>query len=251
MNIKKFAAYRAKADVVKIDISAFCAEVAVVASEGDKLYIEHSKKFFPHFAENDGTVTMRQLKGPFWNQKRTTIIVHVPECAVPSMNVNILKGNIKIDGGIYGDVQLGGKQLKAEVYNSTFENLTIKADELDVCADGITVKNLANATAADGRVEFDKTFCKKAECRIKKGNIGLCNSACDFALLNSDEGNIAASMVGAESDYTISLKGAAVSGKNNHSSSGKSIKARAERGSVVLDFSKNSLFDDELGEAQA
>lgn len=238
MKNRRFATYRAKADVVKVDIGAYCADVTVVSSEGQRLYIEFSKNLFPHFAESDGIVTLRQLKGPLWRVKRTEIIVHVPECTVPDVRIDVLKGKVEFKDGIYNDADIYGRQVKAAIFNSTFENLTIKADELDVCAGGITVKNLANAFAADGRVEIDAAFCKKAECRVKKGNIGFCNSACDFALLNSEEGNIAASMVGKESDYTISLAGAAVSGNENLSSSGKSIKARAARGSVVLDFNK-------------
>ncbi len=248
---RRMATYRAKADVVKIDLGVFCADIDIVSEEIEKLYIEYSKNFEPHFAENDGIVTLRQLKGPFWRVKRTKITVHVPESSLPDVRADIFRGNISINGGFYNDVTIYGKQLKASCFDATFENLTIKADELDVCADGITVKNLANALAADGRVEFDKTFCKKAECRVKKGNIGLCNSGCEFALLNSEEGNIAASMVGNESDYTISLTGAAVSGKENLSTSGKSIKAHAARGSVVLDFNKSASFDEDFSEAQA
>ena len=243
---RKFSAYRAKSDAVKIDIGALCADVTIVPTESAKLYIEYTKNLFPHFAESDGIVTLRQIKGPFWKFKRPTVIVHVPECTVPDLRVDIVKGTVFVCGGIYNDAYVYGKELKAEISGATFENLQVKADELDVSADAITVKNLAGAHADGGRVEIDKAFCKKAECRVKKGNIGLCNSSCDFAVLNSEEGNIAASMLGNESDYTIELTGAAVSGNDNLSSSGKSIKARAARGSVVLDFANAPRYDEEF-----
>ena len=251
MRNKKYTICRASADVANIDIGAYCADVTVAASDSDELYIEHSKSFALTLTERDGKICLHESKDPLWRLRHSEIIVHVPACIVPDMNIRIFSGSIKIESGMYNDVQLSGKFVKAEIFNSTFENLTVKADELDVCAGGITVKNLANALAADGRVEFDKTFCKKAECRVKKGNIGLCNSACDFAVLNSDEGNIAASVVGQESDYTISLKGARVCGTNNHSSSGKFIKARADRGSVVLDFYNAACLDEVFSELQA
>lgn len=250
MNQENMATYRANGEVVAIDISAFRADVKIVPCEGAEIYIKYPRRLAAEITEDNGKLTMRRRGGPLAEVLPANIELCVPGCTVPDMNVNVSKGRVEISDGIYGDVLVSGGKIHAVLFGATFENLTLKADKLDVCARDITVKNLANAMAADGRVEINGAFCKKAECRVKKGNIGLCDSACDFALLNSDEGNIAASMVGRESDYTVSLKGAAVSGRECHSSSGKSIKARAARGCVVFGFNKPA-HEDEYGEVKA
>ncbi len=244
LNFKKTAVFRAAADIAEIYINTTNAEINIVSTAEPNLYIEYSKNLRPIISETDGKVALKQRKSLTSSFLRPFFTVYVPECNVPDVTLTAEKCNLKINGGIYNDAVISGREIRAEINSAAFENLKIKADELDVSADGILVKNLSSALAADGRVEIDKAFCKKAECRVKKGNIGLCNSACDFAVLNSEEGNIAASMLGCESEYTIALDGAAVSGKDNLSTSGKSIRARAAKGSVVLDFSNPPRFNE-------
>ena len=228
--------FRAKADVIKIDCGVLNADVNIVAANVPNLYIEYTKNLIPHFAEGDGVVTVRQLKSTFWKLKHPSLTIYVPECCVPDMTIDIKVGALKIEGGIYNDVEVRGTKVDADIEGAAFENLKLNADKLDVSTNGITVKNLGSAVADDGRVALDKSFCKMADCRIKNGNIGLSCSACDYAILTADKGNIAANMRGKESDYTIALDGAAVSGRENVSESGKTIRARAANGSVVLDF---------------
>ena len=241
---------------MKIDCGVLNADVNVFTANIPHLYIEYTKNLLPHFAEADGIVTIRQLKSPFWKLKHPSLTIHVPECCVPDMTIDIHAGTLKIGGGIYGDVEVRGAEVVADIEGATFENLKLNAEKLDVSTDGITVKNLGSAVADDGRVELDKTYCKMADCRIKKGNIGLSCSTCEYAILTADEGNIAAYMRGNAQDYTINLDGAAVSGMKNVSESGKTIRARAAKGSVVLDFEAAEEFaekseKDEREEAHA
>ncbi len=250
MKNKKFAAFRANGDVAKIDIDLTGAAVTVTSTAEPELYIEYSKGLRPVFCERDGAVTVKQRGGLFAKLRRPVINVYVPECTVPDLCIDAERGNIYIDGGIFGDAAITGGMMSVKIDGAIFENLRIEAAELDVCAGGMTVKNLANTIAADGRVEIEKTFCKKAECRLKKGNIGLCGAACDFAVLNSEDGSIYANMLGSESDYTIALDAAAVSGCGNTYGGDKFIRARAAKGNIVLDFEHAPRFDEaeELGE---
>ena len=241
---KNFLTYRVQTDVLNIEIGAINAEINVVSTTEPVLFIEYAKAFAPSFNEAAGKVTLTQKKKAFSRFKVASATVYVPECNVPDVRIVTQRGKLCISGGIYGDVQAHASKLKAEINAATFENLMIKADELDVSAGEITVKNIANTLAADGRVEIDKAFCRRAECRVKKGNIGLCNYSCDFVVLNFENGNIAANILGCESDYTVNLAGAAVSGKDNLSASGRSIRASAMRGSIVLDFENGPKFDE-------
>lgn len=244
MKNKKFASFHAEGDVIKIDIDLAGAAVTVKSTAEPELYIEYSKGLRPVFCERDGAVTVKQRGGLFAKLKRPAINVYVPECTVPDLCISAERGSIDIEGGIFGDAAITGGRVGVKINGAIFENLRIEAAELDVCAGGMTVKNLANTIAADGRVEIEKTFCKKAECRLKKGNIGLCGAACDFAVLNSDDGNIYANMLGCESDYTIALDAAAVSGCKNATGGDKFIRARATKGSIVLDFEHAPRFDE-------
>ena len=236
MKNRKFLTFRAKADVIKIDCGVLNADVNIVTSNVPHLYIKYTKNLKPHFAEGDGVITVRQLKSMFWKLKHPSLTIYVPECCVPDMTIDIRSGALKIKGGIYNDADVRGGHVVAAIEGAVFENLKLTAERLDLSTNGITVKKLGSAVADDGRVELDKSFCKMADCRIKKGNIGLSCSTCEYAMLTAEEGNIAANMRGNEQDYTIDLEGAAVSGRENVSASGKAIRARAAKGSVVLDF---------------
>ncbi len=234
---KKLKAYRAKADVLKIDCSVYNADITFITTSRPDFVIEYSKNLSPHFAEGDGVITLRQTKRPFLNLHTPVIHFMVPDCCVPSLTLRMQKGSVALTGIIFNDVDISGDSLKTDIKGCTFENLAVKAKDLKALADDITVKNLANATADDGSVGIDNSFCKKTECRMKNGNIGVSCSTCEYTVLDTGNGTVAANMVGNEKDYTIALEGASVSGKENVSESGKSFRARSATGSVVVDFS--------------
>ena len=162
MNMKKLANYFAHGEVNAVHIDACGAQVNVKSTAKAELCIQYSKSFRPTLAESEGRLEIRQNKVLFARARRPEITVFVPESMVPDVNISLAKGGVAIDGGFFGDVTVAGKMLKVSVKHATFENLYVKADELDISAEGITVKNLANALAKGGRVEIDKTFCKKA-----------------------------------------------------------------------------------------
>ncbi|MCD7729137.1 MAG: DUF4097 domain-containing protein [Clostridia bacterium] len=236
MKHKKIKTYRAKADVIKIDCSVYDAQITFTTTSRPQLVIEYSKNLMPHFAEGDGVVTLRQLKRPFLKLHAPEINFLIPECNVPSLVLRMQNGSVTLADTIFGDVEINGGDIKTQVSGCTFENLAVKAKDLDISANDITVKNLANALADGGRVEIENSFCKKTECRMKNGNIGVSCSTCDFTVLDAGSGTVTANMVGNEKDYTIALEGASVIGKENISESGKSFRARST-GSVVVDFS--------------
>ena len=94
---------------------------------------------------------------------------------------------------------------------------------------------------------LEGAYYKRADCHVKRGNIGLCGSECDFAILSSDEGNISAIMPGKESDYTLAVSGAALSGaklSGENTAGAKSLRARAAKGCVLLDFENAPRFDE-------
>lgn len=240
MKMKKLRTITASGDACEINIDTFNADIEIISTADPVLSIKFSGSLRPHFTEKDGRISVSQKKTLLSRIVRPCLKIFVPECTVPDVNVNMQTGNIAINGGIYNDTVIRGGEIKAQLSGATFENLQVKADALDVSAENMTVKNIANTLAGDGRVEIDKTFCKKAECRVKKGNIGICNSSCDYAILNSEEGNIAASMLGCESDYTVALNGNICGKKGGNPA--KCIKARAAKGSVVLDFENGPRF---------
>ena len=243
-NLQLFAA---TADVLKIDIEVFNAEVRIVSTSEPRLCMEYSAGLRPAIEEREGAVVLRQGKTLFYRLKHPSLTVHVPECLVPDINITAERGKVTITGGIFGDACVKGKNIHARIDGAAFENLQLKADELDMTADEITVKNVANARAEGGRVMLEGAYCKRADCHVKRGNIGLCGSECDFAILSSDEGNISAIMPGKESDYTLAVSGAALSGaklSGENTAGAKSLRARAAKGCVLLDYENAPRFDE-------
>lgn len=239
MNKKNLPAFSALEDVVKIDIQVFRATVNIVSTSEPRLKIEYEKGLCPVIEESAGIIKLSQKKTMFFRLRHPSVTVHVPECNVPDVNITAESGKVVISGGIFGDACVKGKNIHARIDSAAFENLKLQANELDVAADEITVKNLADARAEDGRVMLDNAYCKRADCHVKKGNIALCGSECSSAILNSDEGNISAIMPGSECDYDLNVSGAALSGAKLTGESlhgGKTLRARAAKGCVLLDF---------------
>lgn len=240
MKSRKNLTFCSKADVSEIHCGVISADINIVGTSKGGLRIEYSKSFSPYFTEKDGVVTLKQQKIPFLKHRRPVVTIYVPDCYVPDIRIDAERSNVKVDGGIFNDAGICGKEIKCELNGATFHDLEIKADHLDVSTGDITVRNMANTVASDGRVEFDKTFCKNATCRVKKGNIGLSCTDCEYAVLNTEEGNIAACMQGDESDYSIDLECPALSIKRDTSRfAKKTIRARTLSGNVVLDFEKS------------
>ena len=239
--------FAATADVLKIDIKVFNADIKIVSTAEPRLRMEYSGSLRPTVEEREGVVALIQNKTLFCRLKHPVLNVYVPECNVPDVNISAERGKVSITGGIFGDACVKGINIHARIIGAAFENLQLKADELDVAAGEITVKNLANARAEDGRVMLEGAFCKRADCHVKKGNIGLCSSECDTAILNSEEGNISAILPGKESDYTLAVSGASLCGaklSGENAAGGKSLRAHAAKGCVLLDFENVPRFDE-------
>lgn len=227
---------RAKADVVKIDMDAEEADISICPTSGARLIIEHTKNIKTQYTERDGMVTFSRLKKRLLSIKTPRITIYVPECNVPSLTLKLTKGTVTVNHVMLNDAYIYGDNLKVNITGASLENIAVKAKELDITADDITVKNLANAIADGGRVEIDNSFCKKTECRLKNGNIGVSCSTCEYTVLDAGGGTVTADMVGNEKDYTIELDGASVIGEENIAESGKSFKARSTAGSVLVNF---------------
>lgn len=240
MKRKKVLTFYAREDVIKIYCGVYNANVNIVTANTHKLYIEYSKNLSSYFEEGDGLVTVRQHKKPLWKvMRRPTITIYIPECCVPDLTVAMNAGTLKIEGGIYNDAEVRGLKVVADIEGATFENLRLDTENLKASANRITVKKYMSAMTTEGSLEFNNIFCKTVSCNTRKGNIGISGLTCDFAILYSDAGNIAASVHGNEADYTIDLQGTTVSGKENVADTGKVITARVVKGHVVLDFDGN------------
>lgn len=237
MNKNSIATFLASGDVVNIDITVLKADVNIVSTPQPRLGIAYGKGLQPVITERDGRITLQQGRSAFSKLRHPVLTISVPECNVPDVKISAERGKVTISGGIFGDACVKGKNICARIDRAAFENLQLQADELDMAADDITVRNLANARAFEGRVMFDNAFCKRADCHVIKGNIGMLGSECDSAILNSDEGNISALLPGMESDYTLMVSGASLSGRpEGKTSGGKCLRARAAKGCVLVDF---------------
>ena len=144
-NLQLFAA---TADVLKIDIEVFNAEVRIVSTSEPRLCMEYSAGLRPAIEEREGAVVLRQGKTLFYRLKHPSLTVHVPECLVPDINITAERGKVTISGGIFGDACVKGKNIHARIDGAAFENLQLKADELDMTADEITVKLWKDGSAS-------------------------------------------------------------------------------------------------------
>ena len=85
----------------------------------------------------------------------------------------------------------------------------------------------------------ENTFFKRAEVRVKRGNIGIVNVSCKDCAFDTQKGNITASLAENEDEFNTSV--VAREGTSNRESTAKcgadgNFHAYTESGNIVLDF---------------
>ena len=175
-NLQLFAA---TADVLKIDIEVFNAEVRIVSTSEPRLCMEYSAGLRPAIEEREGAVVLRQGKTLFYRLKHPSLTVHVPECLVPDINITAERGKVTITGGIFGDACVKGKNIHARIDGAAFENLQLKADELDMTAEVCDIFDTSTYEYPDFIITLHVCLCRRLSDYSLKEHVRVCRLGAD------------------------------------------------------------------------
>lgn len=179
----------------------------------------------------------KRLRLPFRQKQR--IEIAVPEHVVPKIEIFGKKCDVSICGGIYADVSVKCNAGIITLKDAAANEVSINGEEHDVYVNNCTVKNDFVTSVKCGNLLAEETYAGRTECRIKCGNIGLVNLNGKDCLLETEKGNIDASVCGNAQDVSVNLlaKNGTVNMENTVAEGAKrSVRAYTGCGNIVLEF---------------
>lgn len=231
-------------DVTDIEISAVHADVTVIEAQDGAFKVEYpAGKNISVGSSGDGVI-LSQGKFPLSRWRAQKITVHVPSHTVPDVKVHAKCCNLTVQGGIYGELSCTLGDGTVRLTDALFSSVEITGDGADVSASGITVKGNFYLQLEKGNVLAEHTFATRADCKVKRGNIGLATVSCKECAFNTDRGNITATVVGNESDYSTTLitrEGTVNREGVQREGAEGSFLAYAEKGNIVLEFAERDV----------
>ncbi len=203
------------------------------------------------FAANDENgIIIHQGKCGFFIKPHQIIKIFVPAHTVPSLKIIGKCVDLTVKSGIYGELNLAAEDGNAALFDCVFESAEILGGDVSVHIAGSTVKSGFISQTDKGDVLAENTFFKRAEVRVKRGNIGIVNVNCKDCAFDTQKGNITANLAGNEESYTTTLitrEGTA----NRESAASKdgadgNFHAYTKKGNIVLDFIEEPQITPEL-----
>jgi hypothetical protein len=236
--------YNVQTDISSITFDLYGACVCIRSTTEKYLALELSKNALIHIANTQGDLFIKQNKRLLARfRKKPVLTLFVPEHLLPSIQINGNDTLLTLSGGIYRSLELYSVTGEVKLSGAAFETVDIKGDNLNICADNLTVKSGLLCNIQSGETLLENCFATHTECRNKCGNVGVVNLTCKDNLFEAEHGNVTASIVGNKDDYNLTF--ATREGTcNMESDEGKTctgaLKAFTYKGNIYVDFIKES-----------
>lgn len=252
---EKIFIYSIDTDVNSIELNLTNAGVEICEAADEKFYIEYPNAKNIFAANDENGIIIHQGKCGFFSRPHQNFKIYVPAHTVPSLKIFGKDVELLVNNGIYGDLTFTAEGGNVSLYDCVFESAEISGGDINVHVAGSTVKSSFVSQTDKGDALMENAFFKRAEVRIKRGNIGVVNVNCKDCAFDTQKGNIMANLAGNEESFTTSLvtrEGVA----NRESASAKdgadgNFHAYTKKGNIVLDFMNEPQVTPELTAAVA
>lgn len=246
---EKICIFNADSDVAAIDCNISDAAVTFKKTDDNALSVILPSAKNVHAGNDKGTLYISQTKRTALFARRQKIIVCVPEHIVPSLTFNGKRCTLEIEGNIYADINIIAENGNISLTDTSANDLEINGDRLSISINDSTFKgNLyVNARAAEFTVQH--SFAGLAVVRTKSGNMGLIGLAFKDCTLETEEGEITATLIGKREEYNMRLvtkSGADAEEIQKIASADKNFNAYTANGNIVVCFADNEKAADEL-----
>ena len=244
--------YTVDTDVNSIEINVTNATVEICEAADEKFYIEYPNDKNIFAANDENGIIIHQGNFGFFIRPHQNFRIFVPAHTVPSLKIYGKNVELLVNKGIYGDLTLSTEDGSAAFYDCVFESAEISGGTVNVHVAGSTVKSGFISQTDKGDVLAENTFFKRAEVRVKRGNIGIVNVNCKDCAFDTQKGNITANLAGNGDSYNTSL--ITREGTVNRESAARegadgNFHAYTKKGNIVLDFASEPQITPELSAA--
>ncbi len=249
---EKICIFNVDGDISAIECNATEADIIFKKATESTLSVILPATGGANAASDKGTLYIscdRQTRLPLPFRHRLTITVSVPEHIVPALSVTSRKGDVKLEGGIYGEIAININSGNASISDTDAEGAEINGDDLDVFISDSTFKRGLFVNARSTEFLAQNTFAGFAVVRSKQGNIGIVGLNTRDCVLETENGNITAKIVGRKEDFNLRITQKSASSpttEEGERTAKNSFSAYTAKGSVVVDFIDDERAADEL-----
>lgn len=189
---------------------------------------------------NEGVLSINYgSRKRLFSRKKKSLEIYVPEHAVPSVSLTCSDCDVRFAGALLDKLNLYGEDCRVVCEDASFSQCSVTGTQLSSAFKSVTVKGALVVKCAKGDMLWENCFAAHAECRVKKGNIGLSGFNCKESAFEAENGNITARLSGDESEYSLGLlikEGTANRQSVLREGAARSFKAYSLKGNVTIDF---------------
>lgn len=232
--------YTAEGEVTKIELTLRDADITVNSTRCTDFTVkcENGKGAAISLDENILRLDYTPKKRIF-SRRKNKIEISVPEHTVAAIDIKCENCAVMVLGGIYDKFTLDGDCCGCDFEGASFSQCSLSGAKLSTKLKNVTVKNALIVKCDEGDMLWENSFAACTECRVKRGNIGLCGFNCKDSILEAENGNVAARLDGDESDYNLGLlikEGTANRESVLREGAARTFKAYSAKGNIAIDF---------------
>lgn len=225
-------------EIAAIECEVCDAALIFTPSEDEKMSVTFPKAKNVHTGFGESGLIVKQGKRPLLCG-RQKIAIRVPSHLVPSVKIGAVNSEITFEDGIYAELSIRTAKGSLTVSGSSFSDLTVAGDDMEVKLKGCTVKESLNVNISKGDILCEDVFATHLDCHTDCGNVGMANVGVKESALETQSGNITATLTGAAENYSTSIL--AKNGTSNRDSTTvdgaeRNLRAFSDGGNITLEF---------------
>ncbi|MGN0818254.1 MAG: DUF4097 family beta strand repeat-containing protein [Candidatus Coproplasma sp.] len=253
--MKKICDYSVQADVKNIYCNIDNCRILVKPTEDKSLTAKFSEGAKVNVANNSFDLVISQkarFREKFFGSG-SRIEIYVPEHLVVNLIISGKFGNLSIEGGIYGEVDICTDCGNFSISGVAADGVTVKTKAGNLKISDSTVKDKLLTNIECGNFTVENSFAAHINCRIRSGNAGAVNLNCRDSIFEVTAGNVNATVLGDEKTFDVIVN--AKSGTCNKESINIEdelgvFKAYADCGNINVEFIQPEDFshpEEEIG----
>lgn len=246
----KICIFKAEGDISDISADICDGIVTLRQTEDDELTVTMPAAKNVHAACDGGTLYISQPKGcscPFAARQR--IDIAVPQHIVPTLTVNAKRVELHIDSGIYGETEITADSGAVYISGADAQTVSINGGKIKANIEDSTIKGRLYVNARNAEFLAQHAFAGVAVVRTKKGNMGIVALHTRDCTLETEEGNITATIVGRKQNFNLNLTANGVPEEQcGDKHARNSLSAYTKKGSIICEFVEDDGAADEIEE---
>lgn len=235
--------------IAKLKMEVNVGEVIIAHGSTDQAVVsyEYDNRYMPQIdLRDDGTLSITTGKRPwyefhFWFETAPTMRIEIPEDWKIDIDVKMNAGTVKLGDGDWGplvDVELNAGAM-------SFGNVVMTEFRLELNAGALQARSIKcvdlTCRINAGGFEAKEIVCRKLDCKVSAGGVEVRKLDSQWTVLDVSAGGAELGLVGAKTDYVITVDKSAGScnvGTQSPSAARRTLDIDISAGSVEVSFGK-------------